>query len=460
MRDQSKIYAKEQKELAKWKRMQAKPAPKGYIWILAVVVTLIHVVDETITQVGGTIQSNVINEFFVNGMGLTYQEGLSRLSFLSIFSLLVTLVAPIYKTLADKIGRKPLLFFNVLGFAVGMIICFLSFDYITYIIGMCIVSFFTSHDMQVTYILESAPDDKRASFYGITKGIGTVGCVMLPILRTIFMGNDGTKWRMIFIVPAILGIAIAIIVLFVARETDPFLEKRIAYLETPMEERAAAAKAKKNNAEKVGIGVGIKYIFKDKQLRALLIAALIIQLPTMALSTYYQSIMYLSGMTDAQITTALFAYPFVFGAFNVFGGALADKFGRKPVVIFAGVGFSVFFILFVLSCVLGWAPFLVGALYAVYMSFFWMSGDFRGVMTNELSPTRIRFSVTGASALLAVGMVLIGMVISSVCVGIFENLALFVAVFSIPCVLIGTIIIALNVKETKGTDLNEIEEKV
>lgn len=456
MKDLSKVYAKEQKELAKWKKVMAKPEPKGYLLILAIVVTLIHIVDETITQVGGTIQSNVINEFFVEGMGLTYQEGLSKLSFLSIFSLLVTLLAPIYKTLADRIGRKPLLFMNVLGFAVGMTICFLAYDYITYIIGMCIVSFFTSHDMQVTYILESAPDDKRASFYGVTKGIGTIGCVMLPILRTIFMGDDGSKWRMIFIVPAILGIAISVIVLFVARETTPFLEKRIALLETPIEQRRA--NKEKEKKEKVGIMVGLKYIFKNKQLRMLLIASLIAQLPTMALSSYYQSIMYLSGMTDAQITTALFAYPFVFGAFNIFGGALADKIGRKPVIIISGVGFSVFFILFALSCTLGWAPFLVGALYAIYMSFYWMLGDFRGVMTNELSPTRIRFSITGASTVVAIASVIVGMVVSSICVGIFENLALFVALFSIPCVLIGTFIVAFTVKETKGTDLNTVEE--
>lgn len=456
MKDINAVYQKEQKELAKWKRVQAKPEPKGYLLMLAIVVTLIHVVDETITQIGGTIQSNVVNEFFVEGMGLTYQEGLSRLSFLSIFSLLVSLIAPIYKTLADRIGRKPLLFLNVLGFVIGMTICFFAYDYITYIIGMCIVGFFTSHDMQVTYILESAPDDKRASFYGITKGIGTVGCVMLPILRTIFMGDDGTKWRSIFIVPAILGIIIAVIVLFVARETTPFLEKRIALLETPIEERRA--NKEKEKQEKVGIMVGLKYTLKNKQLRMLLIASILIQIPTMALSSYYQSIMYLSGMTDSQITTALFAYPFVFGAFNMFGGWVADKIGRKPVVIIAGVGFSVFFVLFALSCTFAWHPFLVGALYAIYMSFFWMSGDFRGVMTNELSPTRIRFSTTGASALVAVAVVMIGMVISSICVGIFENLALFVALFSIPCVLAGTLIVAFTVKETNGTDLNSIEE--
>lgn len=447
---------KEQKELAKWQAKRAKPTPAHYLIVLAVVVTLIHIVDETISQVSGTIQSNVIEEFFVQGMGMDYNTGLSQLSFLSIFSMLVSLLAPIYKTLADKIGRKPLLVLNVLGFAIGMVICFWSPNHIVYIIGMCIVGFFTSHDMQVTYILESAPDDKRARFYGITKGIGTLGCVMLPILRAIFMGNDGTKWRLIFIVPAILGVVITLIVIISARETEPFLNKRIAYLETPVEERKAAENSKK--AEKVGIGVGMKFLFKNKYLRRMLFASMLIQLPTLALSTYYQSIMHLSGMSDSQITTALFAYPFIFALFNVAGGYLADKLGRKTVVIGSGIGFCACFILFVVACLNKWPPLLVGALYALYISCFWASGDFRGVMSNELAPTRIRFSVTGASAFISVFVIMIGMIFSSTMVGMVENLAMFCAVFSIPCVLLGTLIVAFGVKETNGTNLDEIEE--
>ena len=109
MKDQQSIIVKEKRELEKWEKKKAKPRISGYIWVLAVVVTLIHIVDETITNVNGSIQSNVVDEFFVREMGLSYNEGLSQLSFLSIFSLIVSLVGPIYKTLADRIGRKPLL---------------------------------------------------------------------------------------------------------------------------------------------------------------------------------------------------------------------------------------------------------------------------------------------------------------------------------------------------------------
>lgn len=453
-----KKILKEQRELQKWEKKQAKPKYAGYIWILAAVVTLIHIVDETISGIGSSIQSNVIIEFFVEGMGVSYNDGLSKLSFLGVFSLIVSLLAPIYKTLADRIGRKPLLVMNVLGFSLGMALCFFSPNFVVYIIGMCCVSFFASHDMQVTYILESAPDDKRASFYGITKGIGTIGCVMLPILRMIFMGDDGSKWRMIFIVPCFLGLVIALFTSFFARETDPFLEKRISFLKNDINKRKGnVCVEEKEQRQKVGIIEGFRYSIKNKQIRFILIAGLLIVLPTMALTSYYQSIMYLSGMSDGQITTALFVYPFVFGFFNIVTGRISDKMGRKPVIIVSGIGFCVCYILFVLSCMMAWSPFVVGIMYALYMSFYWISSDFRTMVINESAPTNIRFSVTGAIGVISFLSILAGLLISSFCVGIFENVALFCALFSIPCVIIGTVIIALKVKETRGVDLNSIE---
>ena len=79
------------------------------------------------------------------------------------------------------------------------------------------------------------------------------------------------------------------------------------------------------------------------------------------------------------------------------------------------------------------------------------------MIINESAPTNIRFSVTGTAGILSFISMMIGMVISSVCVGIFENVAVFCAVFAIPCVVIGTVIILITAKETKGIDLNAIE---
>ena len=119
----------------------------------------------------------------------------------------------------------------------GLFICFLAPNYWVYLIGVTVTTFFTGHDMQVLYVLEAAPSKYRTTFYGITKCIGTLGLVLVPLFRDHFMGNDPTKWRLVFLM-CVLPVMLAVIVSFLfSRETDVFLDQRIRYLETPAEVR-------------------------------------------------------------------------------------------------------------------------------------------------------------------------------------------------------------------------------
>ena len=160
---------------------------------------------------------------------------------------------------------------------------------------------------------------------------------------------------------------------FFARETDLFMKKRMQFLKNDIakkENGKITDSETKEQKGKTGVIEGMRYIWKNKRLKFLVFAGLLIQIPTLALTSYYQSIMHLSGMSDSQITTALFAYPFIFAAFNIITGKISDKIGRKPIITVTGIGFCVFYILFVISCMLGWPPLLVGALYAFYLSCF------------------------------------------------------------------------------------------
>lgn len=127
---------------------------------------------------------------------------------------------------------------------------------------------------------------------------------------------------------------IAIVVLVFARETEPFMDKRIAFLQIPVEVR----RKEKGSAVKEKVGI--------------------------------------------------------IAVFNILSGIISDKVGRKPVV--------------------------------------------------------------GAFAFVIVLSTLIGLVISSVCVGIFD-VGIFTAIFAIPFVVFGTILVIAGVKETKGINLNSIE---
>jgi sugar phosphate permease len=76
------------------------------------------------------------------------------------------------------------------------------------------------------------------------------------------------EWRLVFLIPAILGAIAALTVCFTARETDSFLDERIAYLKLSPEEREAIAKEKKDESKKQGgFFNAIKFVWHNKQLR-------------------------------------------------------------------------------------------------------------------------------------------------------------------------------------------------
>lgn len=394
-------------------------------------------------------------------MGKTYNEGLQTITSLGVISMPLMFITPFYKSLADRFGRKVFLVINTAGMALSLLIGYLSANVIWYIIGMVIGSFFVMHDMQVVYIMEAAPSDKRARFYGITKCVGTLGLVLVPFLRDVYMGNDPTKWRDIFFLPMLLGIILVIVSIVFARETPTFLEQRIKYLEIPYEERQAkkaeAKAAKKVDSHKAGVFHALKYCFSSKQLRWLCIGIVIYYFVAPILSQYYESIMTTSGMSVEAVTKALYVFPFVFAGVIFICGFLGDFLGRKITVVLMGSISIATFILFVISCSNGWSPYLIGLLYGLYLSCFYQGGDYLIVIATESAPTEIRSSVLGALALPQLVSTFSGTVIGMVLMGIF-SISTTCLVMAVPCITISTVIIITKVRETKGVDLNTIKD--
>ncbi len=461
MKNPQKQYLKEQKELARRRKMASRHESKYALAIAFVLVVLIHIVDELATNLPGYLQTSIVTEFFVMGKGLDYNEGLSQMSGYSMIISVLVAFAPFYKALADKFGRKPFLVMNTAFFGLGMLICFLApqYNYPMYLVGAAIMSFFTAHDMQVTYILEVAPAEKRTTFYGITKCIGTLGLVLVPLFRDVFMGDDGTKWRWVFFVPIFIAFAVALLALLFGHETRVFVDRRIEYLEKPVEQRERErAEAKAEAARKPGVFQAIKYIFKDtKDLRILVIGLLVYITGMMGFSNYYESIMSTSGMGTAEVTQALYVYPFVFAAIILLCGLLGDSVGRKTTVGIMG-GLSIIgFILFCIGCGRGWDPYFIGFLYGIYLGCYWEAGDYMQLMVSEKAPTEIRASVMGAVTLMQFFCVFIGM-FAIMFLMTKLSLALTCLIVATPFIIAGVLIVLFNVKETKGADLSTAGE--
>ena len=186
-----------------------------------------------------------------------YANAISLMAIATIPSYIITAVNPIYKTLADRFGRKIFLVINTAGMGLGMLICMIAPNVYVFIIGMCVMSFFTPNDMQVIYLMETAPKEHRAKLCSITKGIGLLSVSLIGVLRSIFYDPARlSSWRMVYLVPVLICLVISILALIFTRETPVFVESRLEYLEKSDEQREAERKAAAGN--EVSIGAAFK----------------------------------------------------------------------------------------------------------------------------------------------------------------------------------------------------------
>ena len=134
------------RELEKLQRDRKKARYAGYFAVLLIMIVLTDILDNLATNVGANITSSFITEFFVNGKvfgrSYGYEEGLALHNTISLFGYVLALLAPFYKSLADRVGRKPLFVISALGMAAGLLIIFLCRSYPVFLVGSFMLSFF------------------------------------------------------------------------------------------------------------------------------------------------------------------------------------------------------------------------------------------------------------------------------------------------------------------------------
>ena len=322
------------------------------------------------------------------------------------------------------------------------------------------ISFFMGHDIQIIYILEEAPDKHRAKIYSFLKSFGILGVILIPTLRDMIMGDDATKWREIFLVPAIIGFVAVLFVILFAKDTKVFINERTAYLARPLAERQKEKDLKKKQKQaqrnQAGVFNGVKYIFSNPDTKKLIISHIIFDSAMPAIALYFESTMHTAGMSTSDITKALFMVPVIYATITFLSGFIADKLGRKATVTGFSVTCIVGYCLFVAGVLLGWNPYLVGTFAGLYQGSYWIGRDYMNVMMTEKVPTDIRASVVGAEGLLVIiglvvgyGLAILGMIMFPiwwVCLTI-----------SVIAVGVAAVMFATKVKETKGVNLDSIE---
>lgn len=449
---------REAKELQHRKLQLQKKRPKGYLWYLLVVLSIVYIVDEITSAMGSALQSEVVTDFFVNGMGMEYNTGLAAFTAMGAPVYSVMILMPFYKSLADRYGRKLFLVLNTIGMGVGMGICMVAGSPLVYILGMLVINFVMYNDMQVIYVMECAPEKHRAKLTSLTKAVALMGVTLIPVFRDLFMGDDGSQWRKVFMIPAIVAVVVGVAAIFMMDETPAFVAKRVNYLEMTDEERSAKAASEKKAADesKGGVGRALKFIFRHRQIRAVAICALVFMSAT-GVTSYYESIMKTGGMTTAQVTQAMYFIPFFNALMTAVGGFVTDGLGRKKsavilsIVAFLGLG------AFVLSANYGMSPVIVGISYGLFIGGLWSVADMLClIIAGESSPTHLRASVLGTMSLMSgLGGMISGIAIT---VGMLfvDSIGILSLCVCAPFMLIAIVLLLTQVHETKNVDLNTV----
>ncbi len=460
--------ASEAKELPRRERQALWKESKAYIFYLFMILAIVYITDEIASTIGIQFQSNILNEIYLEGLGLgSYGEAQSLSTALGFITYPISLLMVLYRPLADRFGRKPFLILNTFSMALGMFIIFLSRDVVSYMIGSTLMGFMVSHDMQCVYILECSNEKTRARNYAIVKSIAILGTLLIPLLRDTLMQNASERWHYVYLVPAIIGFVTAFLSFFFAKETHTFLEKRIAYLKTPLEEREKASKEEKERNAQGGIVKAVKFSFKHHQLRWLIIACSFFYVASVATGTYNTVMAESYHMSEADITLALYLYPVGNAVATFAAGFLSDRFGRRATILSMSVSALVAYLCFIL-CLVGykanegvrvWIPYVMGFAIGTFQGSYWGAGDtIGGIMFSESAPTNLRSSVTTINTLLngIVGGLLsiVGMFVFPVIpveVQGWYNLAI-----TVPGLVGAIVVVYLCIGETRGLDLSKV----
>lgn len=446
--------------LNKLKKEVQRPQTTLYFIGMFVLLCAVMMIDEFASSTPNSVQTAVVNEFFVQGMGQTSEQGAASFSLLSTLTMPISILAVLFISLCDRVGRKPILIASVIGMGAAMLVCFWSPNFEVHVIGRLLVTFFIATDVHQIYMLEIAPQKNRALFMNIATGVGILGTMFISIARSANTREDMLNWRRVFLVPIIGCIVCILLIALVAKETIPFLQTRIAFLEkTPEQRRAEREETKRNkkkDAEQSGILPAFKYVFTHKQARRILLLTIPNGFAMMTMSGYYELLMTTSGMSTTQVSAALLVYPLASATVAVLTGVIADKLGRRPALVITAGMAVVFLFLFVYGAVNQWNLYIVGILYGIEVRSYWGMSGINGLAFKENIPTRIRASAGAVSGIFGTIVMMLGSIFVLVIVSILG--------LSPACLIWSTLMMGISavgffflVKETKDVELETIE---
>ncbi len=463
--EKQKQREKEAAELSRLEKAGRKKTLVHGFWFLLIILTVIYIADEISSNMNGVMKPYMIFDLFhipdSDTTSSAYGSAISVMIVASIPTYILMIVNPLYRTLADRFGRKIFLFINTLCMGLGLLMCMLAPNPYVFVAGTVFTSFFTPNDMQVIYLMETAPKQHRAKLCSVTKGIGLLSVSLIGVFRSIFYHpEDLASWRMVYLVPIIITVSIAVIAYIFTKETPVFLERRMAYLRKTDEEREEELR-KEQGGGKGGIGEAVRYILRSRQLRNVAVVLFVFSM-AIAMSGYAGEILLAGGhMSNDDMNLFYVVEPLVYAVFAFFSGFFTDRLGRKNSGVLFGICAIIGMTLFVFGAQWGIGAVALAFANGLMFGGLWSLSDLLFlVLPGESAPTRIR-----ATVMAVISYMFVSSSIVSILVGVFYDrigsarIGVFQLCFFVPIILFSIIFLKLKVKETKDTDLSRVGEE-
>ncbi len=463
-----KRQLRREKEIRKWEKEKARPRGNYYFAYLVLIICIIYATDEIASQIGTLMKTEIANDFFSK-----YAGSVGLLDILSILVVPFQALGLLYRPLADRLGRKLFLVINTFGMSFAMFVIFLSENIFLYFIGACLVQFFIPHDMHVVYIMESSPSKHRAKIYSTIKFFANMGVMLIPLLRRLLMEN-ASQWRNVYLIPSLVGIVTCFVALLFARETDTFIDSRLAYLRKTDEEIELEKAQKKAESAQGGLIPALKFAWSNSQLKWLYITTAIANLGFIGTLNYQVILSYgyaenyfaaglfetlqkaLDAVSTGDVTTALFFFPVGCSCAQLIMGWVSDAKGRKAAAITTACNCLAAFAAFWMGSKMAWSPYLVGFLCGAYIGSYYSTNDVLIMMIGESSPTNLRSSTMSAQFIVTAIGVAVSYIISLPLMTIFSNSVTATVAFAltVPGFIGALIALVKKTRDTKGVDLD------
>lgn len=469
-----------QRQLNKYTNILNKPQTKVALIISLIFVILFQVFDSFGYGIYGNMQEIIIKDFAglsfdanitAGSSGYTeYQKALSTFTLVNTMGYVTLGIMPLYRSLADKLGRKPILIISTLFLGIAMFISGLTHNMFIFAMASVMIIFFSLHDVAMLYLFEIVPDNKRATWVGIVRAVGAVAMTALTCIRFMAIGTDGTAkpvpWRASYIVLGFLFIFLAFLAILFLKESKQYMIKKSQLLETKLREKNGTSllsleNQKDEKIDNLKMSTALKLLFENSQLKWISIAIILLFAANNMILSYSTSILAQNGLSTLEITFALIVNNIVSTLVFLLMGMVSDKHGRKKSILFFGILTSVGFLMFTFVSPIitagAIASIFAGVGLGITTASYGNMQEIILIMLNESTPTHMRGVVNGVRNFFMVSSVFSALFGAY----LFRIMPVGKACFvlTVPFILMCVYIVITKVKETANISLEDIDKQ-